>query len=64
MKEMLVDAICGAGVPREMTRGEHADFTTTAWGTHRAWKRPALQALTEEELRALYTKIKDSYASK
>lgn len=64
MKEMLVDAICGAGVPRVMTRGEHAPLVTKAWGEHRTWKRPVLQELSEEELRTLYSKIKDYYAGK
>lgn len=64
MKEMLVDAICGAGVPRGMTRGEHAPLVTKAWGEHRTWKRPALLDMPEDALRALYEEIKDHYASK
>lgn len=64
MKELLVDAVCGAGVPREMTRDGHALYITQAWGEHRVWRRPVLEALTEEELRTLYTKIKDYYAGK
>lgn len=64
MKEMLVDAICGAGVPREMTRSKHDLYITMAWGEHRVWRRPVLQELSEEELRTLYSIIKDHYASR
>ena len=59
MKEMLIDAIRGAGVPRAMTRGKYAPLVTLAWGEHRTWKQPPLHEMTEEELRALYHEIKD-----
>lgn len=63
MKEMLVDAVRGAGVPRELTRGDYAKLIAEAWGNHNVWKKPDLQQMSEDELRELYTKIKDIYAS-
>ena len=58
-KELLIDAVIGAGVPREMIRGEYAPLVTLAWGEHRTWKQPPLHEMTEEELHALYSKIKE-----
>ena len=65
MKEMLVDAIVGAGFPssRFADKAEKlglAIFTGSQWNERWEWNRKALAACTEDELQALYAKIKET----
>ena len=70
MKELLVDAIVGAGFPsnRFADKAEKAGlaiFTGSQWNERWGWDQKALAACTEDELQALYAKIKETqHASK
>lgn len=59
-RELFIDAIVGAGFPT-FEFGLHANRIGCAidTGDEWAWDRTALAAATDEELQALYTKIKD-----
>ena len=64
MKELLIDAIRGAGFPSfdfadEAVKAGKAEFTGNQWNDKWEWNRKALARGTEDELRALYSKIKE-----
>ncbi len=64
MKELLIDAICGAGFPSfgfadEAVKAGKAEFTGNQWNDKWEWDREALARGTENELRTLYNKIKE-----
>lgn len=69
MKELYIDAICGAGFPSydfagEAVKAGKARFTGNQHNERWEWDRTALNKGTEQELRTLYSKIKDYYAGK
>ena len=70
MKELLIDAIVGAGFPSskfadKAEKAGLAIFTGSQWNERWGWNRQALAEESEEALQALYAKIKETqHASK
>jgi len=68
-KEMLIDAIVGAGFPSVefaelATKRELAHFSGNQWNADWEWSRKALSDICSVELLALYTTIKEIRAAK
>lgn len=63
-KELVVDAICGAGFPthdlaERYTRHGFATFTGNQWNEAWTWNRPALNQLSLPGLQEMYQSIKE-----
>jgi hypothetical protein len=65
MKKLIVDAICGRGIPSlflgsETERMGLGRFTGDQYNPEYSWDRKALVACTQDDLQALYEALREN----